>query len=196
MSQQFCTQAVVYMNVPVDICLKTRLCVTKDVYLRAFFIFRLLKINVYLSCNCLITVLHRRASLGYLYALHPWTGNISKRVRCRRTTVVGQVFSKHLHIRARKSQQLYLSRTCCCIGITDVHRGICTETLTKIAARSLEKFLLPYPYTIDGTAQTGCPGTACHHRNLADSAAFHLYCRVGRGTVACIFLSRSIHTNR
>ena len=62
---------------------------------------RLLKFNIDLSGKGFITILHGRNPLGYLYAVHPGTGNITQSVRRSSTAIVRNILGQHLHISSR-----------------------------------------------------------------------------------------------
>ena len=96
---------------------------------------RFLILHVDLSRHGFITILHRGDTLGNLNAFHPSAGNISQAIGRSHAAEVGNVLRQHLHIAARKSQQLDLLGTGGRIAVTHIHRGIALKTLAQVAAR-------------------------------------------------------------
>ena len=113
---------------------------------------RLFKLDIDLSCDSFVAILHRRDSFGNLYALHPRTGNISQSIRGSRATIVRDILCQHLHISSGQSEQFNLFGSRCSIRITHVHRRVGHKAFSKIATGSSTQFGTAYHLFIHHTA--------------------------------------------
>ena len=127
--EQGCRQSFVQLYSPHHIALIAPCAARKQVDKQRVGHLGLLVFYVYLPRHRLIAVLHRGGALRHLYALHPRPGHIVEPVDRSRAAQVGEVLGEHLHIGARKAQQLYLLGPGHGVAVSHVDRRVADETL-------------------------------------------------------------------
>ena len=132
------------MHIGIGIGLYTRVIVAIEIDGETFGILRLQILHIDLSRYTVKTVLHSGSALRHRYRLHPWTRHITQREGFCRPEEIRLVFTEHLHIGARQSEEFYLLCAGSGIGIVDVYRRIVLEGLSEIAACGTEEFFLAH----------------------------------------------------
>ena len=132
-----------------------------------------LEFHIDLSRDGLIAVLHRRATLAHLNALHPWPGHITQSVGSCSTPVVRNILRHHLHIRAGEAQKLDLLGTGGGVRVGDVHRGIGHKTLSQVTAGGTAQLSAAYHVFVHHTvAQLHGAQLTADHIHLAQFHPF------------------------
>ena len=166
MEKHFRSPFVRKMHVGIGIRLDTALGVAEEVHLHLLFILRLEIVHVNLSCDRLISVFHGSTTLRHLDAFHPRSRHIAEGIRDGSPAVVGQILGEHLHVSARKAEELDLSCPRRSIVVSHIHRRIGGKALAKVAASRLEEFVLVHGNAIHSTCQSGSTRLASHHVHL------------------------------
>ena len=140
MCQYSSTQSAIQMYISIKISLILLFTASKKIDIQGLGSLRLLKFNIYLSGNRLITILYRWTTLGHLYALHPWAGNIPQSKRSGCSTIIRNILCQHLYISSREPQQFNLSGPCGSISIAYIYRRVCCETFTQVTTSRPSQF--------------------------------------------------------